>query len=196
MANLIDQFSLNRYLDYPVSSYSGGIKRRLDIALNLMSNPQILFLDEPTTGMDIQSRMAMQDMLKRIRSELGMTVFLTTHYLEEADQLSDTICIMREGREVLQGTPGDLRRYIQQNLLKITFESNDMANAAFRSLAAFYPLRSSDLRKDKIITDTKNNRQDLIKMNRLLLEQNIPFTGIEIETPSLDDVFIRLTGGD
>lgn len=196
MANLIDQFSLNRYLDYPVSSYSGGIKRRLDIALNLMSNPQILFLDEPTTGMDIQSRMAMQDMLKRIRSELGMTVFLTTHYLEEADQLSDTICIMREGREVLQGTPGDLRRYIQQNLLKITFESNDMANEAFRSLAAFYPLRSSDLRKDKIITDTKNSRQDLMKMNRLLLEQNIPFTGIEIETPSLDDVFIRLTGGD
>ncbi len=81
MENLIERFGLERYSAYPVSSYSGGIKRRLDIALNMMSNPQILFLDEPTTGMDIQSRMAMWDMLKKIKHELGTTVFLTTHYL-------------------------------------------------------------------------------------------------------------------
>lgn len=194
MANLIEQFGLKRYLEYPVSSYSGGIKRRLDIALNMMSNPQILFLDEPTTGMDIQSRIAMWDMLKKIRNEFGTTVFLTTHYLEEADQLSDTICIMKEGREVLQGTPDELRNYLQQNILKIAFETKEAARIAFERLMPFCPMQSSNLRNDTIITDTKNNRQDLLKMNRVLLEQDISFTGIELVKPSLDDVFIRLTG--
>ena len=105
MEILIACFGLERYLKYPVSSYSGGVKRRLDIALNMMSNPKILFLDEPTVGMDIQSRMAMWDMMKKIRTDFGTTIFLTTHYLEEADQLSDTICIMKNGKEILQGTP-------------------------------------------------------------------------------------------
>lgn len=98
MDKLIHAFDLIPYLKYPVSSYSGGIKRRLDIALNLMSEPEILFLDEPTVGMDIQSRMAMWEMLGKIREEFGTTVFLTTHYLEEADSLSDTVCIMKDGR--------------------------------------------------------------------------------------------------
>ena len=86
MEKLIDCFGLENYLQYPVASYSGGIKRRLDIALNLMSNPKALFLDEPTVGMDIQSRMAMWDMVRKIRTDFGTTIFLTTHYLEEADQ--------------------------------------------------------------------------------------------------------------
>lgn len=99
MDMLIDAFDLTQYLKYPVSSYSGGIKRRLDIALNLMSEPEILFLDEPTVGMDIQSRMAMWKMMEKIREEFGTTVFLTTHYLEEADSLSDTVCIMKEEKK-------------------------------------------------------------------------------------------------
>lgn len=195
MTNLIESFALNRYLNYPVSSYSGGIKRRLDIALNMMSNHQILFLDEPTTGMDIQSRIAMWDMLKKIRAEFGTTVFLTTHYLEEADQLSDTICIMKEGREVIQGTPDELRSYLQQSMIKIIFETKETARLAFERLTPLYPLQSYDLRNDTIFTDTKDSRQDLLNLNRLLLEHNIPFTGIEIVKPALEDVFIRLTGG-
>jgi len=194
MSNLIEQFGLSRYLNYPVSSYSGGVKRRLDIALNMMSNPKILFLDEPTTGMDIQSRMAMWDMLKKIKNEFGTTVFLTTHYLEEADRLSDTVCIMKEGKEIIQGTPGELRNYLQQDMIKIAFETRNMASVAFEHLALCYPLQSSNLRNENIFVDTNDNRKGLLRINRLLLEQEISFTGIEITKPSLDDVFIRLTG--
>lgn len=89
---VFSDFGLSQYRKYPVSSYSGGVKRRLDIALNMMVNPKILFLDEPTVGMDIQSRIAMWDMMKKIRDGFGTTIFLTTHYLEEADSLSDNVC--------------------------------------------------------------------------------------------------------
>lgn len=118
MEKLITAFGLQQYRKYPVSSYSGGVKRRLDIALNMMTNPKLLFLDEPTVGMDIQSRQLMWEMISQIRNNFGTTVFLTTHYLEEADNLSDTICIMKEGKEVIQGTPLELRAYLRQDTVQ------------------------------------------------------------------------------
>lgn len=193
METLIACFGLERYLKYPVSSYSRGIKRRLDIALNMMSNPKVLFLDEPTVGMDIQSRMAMWDMMKKIRSDFGTTIFLTTHYLEEADKLSDTICIMKNGKEILQGTPYALREYLRKDILKISFLSKEEAKNCFRPLKGILDLEETDLRHDKIITDLKNGHMDLEKANRWLLEHEIPFLGIEIIQPTLEDVFIRLT---
>ena len=193
METLIDCFGLERYLKHPVSSYSGGIKRRLDIALNMMSNPKVLFLDEPTVGMDIQSRMAMWDMMKKIRNDFGTTIFLTTHYLEEADQLSDTICIMKNGKEILQGTPHALREYLRKDILKISFLSKEEAKNCFKSLEGILDLEETDLRHDKIITDLKNGHMDLEKANRWLLEHEIPFLGIQIIQPTLEDVFIRLT---
>ena len=193
METLIACFGLERYLKYPVSSYSGGIKRRLDIALNMMSNPKVLFLDEPTVGMDIQSRMAMLDTMKKIRNDFGTTIFLTTHYLEEADQLSDTICIMKNGKEILQGTPYALREYLRKDILKISFLSKEEAKNCFQPLKGILDLEETDLRHDKIITDLKNGHMDLEKANRWLLEHEIPFLGIEIIQPTLEDVFIRLT---
>lgn len=193
METLIDCFGLERYLKHPVSSYSGGIKRRLDIALNMMSNPKVLFLDEPTVGMDIQSRMAMWDMMKKIRNDFGTTIFLTTHYLEEADQLSDTICIMKNGKEILQGTPHALREYLRKDILKISFLSKEEAKNCFQPLKGILDLEETDLRHDKIITDLKNGHMDLEKANRWLLEHEVPFLGIEIIQPTLEDVFIRLT---
>ena len=193
METLIACFGLERYLKHPVSSYSGGVKRRLDIALNMMSNPKVLFLDEPTVGMDIQSRMAMWDMMKKIRSDFGTTIFLTTHYLEEADQLSDTICIMKNGKEILQGTPYALREYLRKDILKISFLSKEEAKNCFQPLKGILDLEETDLRHDKIITDLKNGHADLEKANRWLLEHEIPFLGIEIIQPTLEDVFIRLT---
>lgn len=193
MEMLISCFGLEKYLEYPVSSYSGGVKRRLDIALNLMSNPKVLFLDEPTVGMDIQSRMAMWNMVKKIRNDFGTTIFLTTHYLEEADELSDTICIMKNGKEVIQGSPNTLREYLRQDLLKISFSVKKDAEKCFKYLKETISLKESDLRHDKIITSLKNGRSDLEKTTRLLLEHGIPFLGIEIIQPTLEDVFINLT---
>jgi ABC-2 type transport system ATP-binding protein len=196
METLISCFGLERYLKYPVSSYSGGIKRRLDIALNMMSNPKVLFLDEPTVGMDIQSRMAMCDMMRKIRNDFGTTIFLTTHYMEEADQLSDTICIMKKGKEILQGTPHALREFLRQDMLKISFVSKEAAKSCFEPLKSVIALKESDLRNDKIITNLINGYKDLEKVNRWLLEQDVPFMGIEIIQPALEDVFIRLTDED
>jgi ABC-2 type transport system ATP-binding protein len=196
MKLLISHFGLERYLKYPVSSYSGGVKRRLDIALNMMSKPKILFLDEPTVGMDIGSRMAMWDMVKKIRNDFGTTIFLTTHYLDEADQLSDTICIMKNGKEVIQGSPNTLREYLRQDMLTISFPSKEEAQNCFKPLKSVIKLKEPDLRHDKIITSLKNGHVDLEKANLWLLEHDIPFLGIEITQPTLEDVFIRLTGED
>ena len=193
MEILIACFGLERYLKYPVSSYSGGVKRRLDIALNMMSNPKILFLDEPTVGMDIQSRMAMWDMMKKIRTDFGTTIFLTTHYLEEADQLSDTICIMKNGKEIIQGTPLALREYLRKDILRISFSSKEEVKNCFQPLKSILALEESDLRQDKIITGLKNGHIDLEKASRWLLDHEVPFLGIEIVQPTLEDIFLRLT---
>lgn len=114
MERLLGDFGLCKYRDYPVGSCSGGMKRRLDIAIRMMTEPEILFLDEPTVGMDVKSRMDLWHMIREIREKLGTTVFFTTHNLEEAERLSDRICIMKEGKEVVQGTPDELQTFYSQ----------------------------------------------------------------------------------
>lgn len=193
MKTLISCFSLEKYLDYSVSSYSGGVKRRLDIALNLMSNPQILFLDEPTVGMDIQSRMAMWKMMKKIRDEFGTTIFLTTHYLEEADDLSDIICIMRNGKEVVQGTPAKLRELIKQDILSIRFANKNESKSCFIELSNARKDIKITISDEKILIYSKQSREDFKTINQWLFEKKIKFEGIEIVKPTLEDVFLRLT---
>ena len=193
MDTLIACFGLERYLHYPVSSYSGGVKRRLDIALNMMSNPQILFLDEPTVGMDVTSRKPMWDMMKKIREDFGTTVFLTTHYLEEAETLSDSVCIIKEGREILQDSPQALRELLHKNILRITFTEKETARQAASEIAAFLGFPDIQQKEYSLITDTLNHSGVFQKTIRFLMEKNIPFTGIEISQPSLEDVFLRLT---
>ena len=135
---LITDFGLERYRKYPVSSYSGGVKRRLDIALNMMSNPKILFLDEPTVGMDIQSRISMWEMMKQIRSDFETTIFLTTHYLEEADSLSNNVCIMKDGKVVKQGTPTELRSLLRENTIRLQFHNIEDAKEYMEILKNFF----------------------------------------------------------
>lgn len=195
MENLIGCFGLERYREYPASSYSGGVKRRLDIALNMMSKPKVLFLDEPTVGMDIQSRRAMWDMMEQIRREFGATIFLTTHYLEEADSLSDTICIMKDGRDIVQGTPGTLRGCLRQNLVKISFPDKDAAKQNYRWISDLFTGKRAKLRGETIVVPAYHGQEDLSRAGRFLLEQQIPFVGLELMQPTIEDVFLRLTGG-
>lgn len=193
METLIDCFGLERYLKYPVASYSGGVKRRLDIALNMMSKPKILFLDEPTVGMDIQSRRAMWDMMEKIREDFGTTIFLTTHYLEEADRLSDTICIMKDGKEVVQGTPDILRKYLRQDMLKICFSDKESAKENQQLFTKIFIDRKMELRGENIIIPVDNGQEDLSRAGQFLFNQQIAFIGLEIMQPTIEDVFIRLT---
>lgn len=190
---LIDSFGLSQYLKYPVASYSGGVKRRLDIAMNMVSIPKILFLDEPTVGMDITSRKAMWEIMRKIRADFKTTIFLTTHYLEEADKLSDTICIIKEGRELAQGTPETLKQYTQQNILRIGFSDKKKAEEYSESLAKTHMLPSINVREYSIFADAEDNRKTFENVNKWLLEKNVPFEAIEIARPSLEDVFLKLT---
>lgn len=193
MEMLIQDFGLAQYRKYPVSSYSGGVKRRLDIALTMMSNPKILFLDEPTVGMDIQSRKSMWEMMKKIRNDFGTTIFLTTHYLEEADQLSDTICIMKEGKAIIQGAPFELRSYLHQDRIQVQFSSKEIAKEYLSPIKEYIAQSDITLRDACILINTQEKQSDLANLTMFLLEQHIPFHGIEIVQPTIEDVFLRLT---
>ena len=190
---LIKDFELEQYRNYPVSSYSGGVKRRLDIALNMMSNPKILFLDEPTVGMDIQSRMSMWEMMLKIRDHFGTTIFLTTHYLEEADRLSDTICIMKDGKDVIQGTPLELRSLIHQDSLQIQFSTQNEIQEYIPLFKQLFKDRLVLVRNKTMVIHIQNSHSDMEKAMNFLLEKNIACQSIQIVQPTLEDVFLRLT---
>lgn len=194
--SLIDSFQLSDYLKYPVASYSGGVKRRLDIAMNLVSSPKILFLDEPTVGMDAISRRAMWKMLRKIRDEYKTTIFLTTHYLEEADQLSDTICIMKDGKEIVQGSPKSLRSYIRQNILRITFPSVEEAKKCKENFDNMELIKFTNLRYNTVFAGVEDKRRAFPVVNQRLLDHHIKFDAIEISNPNLEDVFLALMGLD
>src|SRR5512138_1511037 len=122
-AQVLDAFQLSEYADRKCKTYSGGQRRRVDIALGIIHQPRVVFLDEPTTGLDPQSRAHMWDEIRRLRSE-GLTVFLTTHYLEEADALCDRIAIIDHGRIVAEGTPQALKREISGDVVSVTLASS------------------------------------------------------------------------
>lgn len=126
-------FDLEKSADRKVFTYSGGMRRRLDIAMSLMVNPKILFLDEPTTGLDPQSRMAMWDLVKNLVTK-GTTVFLTTQYLEEAEYLADNISILHDGRIIAEGTPEYLKKIIPKRGARLNFESEEKAIEAMKIL--------------------------------------------------------------
>ncbi|HEK8932042.1 TPA: ABC transporter ATP-binding protein [Clostridioides difficile] len=191
--SLIDKFDLSSYLKYHTSSYSGGVKRRLDIAMNMVSSPKILFLDEPTVGMDVDSRKSMWDMLLKIRDEYGTTIFLTTHYLEEAEQLSDNICIMKNGKDLAQGTPSSLRSYIRQNILRITFHNTEDIKKYKDSIKSTGLVKFMSVRENSIFISVNDSRTAFTLINKWLLEHDIEFDAIEIVEPSLEDVFLALT---
>lgn len=191
--SLIDSFELSGYMDYPTASYSGGVKRRLDIAMNMASMPKILFLDEPTVGMDAQSRKAMWKMLLKIRDEFKTTIFLTTHYLEEADQLSDTICIMKDGKELVQGTRESLRSYTRQNILRIGFTNAKVIEKYKNNLESIGFIEFADIRDNSVFVGVDDSKEAFPVVNKWLLDNHVEFDAIEIVKPSLEDVFLALT---
>ena len=173
-------------------AYSGGMKRRLDLALALVHDPRVLFLDEPTTGLDPASRAAIWEEVRRLNDDLGMTIFLTTQYLEEADRLADRIAIISKGRIVAQGTPGDLKREIGNEVVELQFGSREDAASADDALAGVAPDRQhSDHELRLYFERAAENVPELV---RALDGAGIRLQGLTIEQPSLDDVFLRVTG--
>ena len=143
--------------------------------------------------MDIQSRMRMWDILLKIRDHFGTTIFLTTHYLEEADQLSDTICIMKDGKDVIQGTSLQLRSLIHQDSLQIQFSTQNETQEYLPLFQQLFVGRSVFARNKSIIVNIQNSHSDMEKAMNFLLENHISCQSIQIIQPTLEDVFLRLT---
>jgi len=173
-------------------AYSGGMKRRLDLALALVHDPRILFLDEPTTGLDPASRAAIWEEVRRLNDELGMTIFLTTQYLEEADRLADKIAIINKGRIVAQGTPEELKREVGDEVVELQFGSCEDAERAYDAVAPVAPNRQAANRELRLYFGRA--AENVPELVRTLDGAGIRLQGLTIEQPSLDDVFLRVTG--
>ncbi|MFC7527938.1 ATP-binding cassette domain-containing protein [Actinoplanes sp. GCM10030250] len=185
---VLSAFQLSEYADRKAKTYSGGQRRRVDIALGIIHEPSLLFLDEPTTGLDPQSRAHMWDEIRRLRDE-GMTVFITTHYLEEADALCDRIAIMDHGQIVASGTPSELKRSIAGEVVFVGLPPGSVS-AASTVLSAY----KSDPFPDGIRLHVDDGATAIPDILRLLDAASVPLTGIELHRPSLDDVFLTKTG--
>jgi ABC-2 type transport system ATP-binding protein len=189
VGDLLARFELEDAADRMVVTYSGGMRRRLDLAMTLIGSPQIIFLDEPTTGLDPRSRRTVWDIVRRLAEE-GITVFLTTQYLEEADRLADRVAILDRGRLVAEGTAEELKRRIPGGRIDLTFADNTAQLAAAGALDI--PVRDSDALTLQVPTD--GNVATLRRVLRELDEAAVDVDGLAIHTPDLDDVFLTLTG--
>jgi ABC-2 type transport system ATP-binding protein len=190
-ASAIDAFQLAEFADRHCKTYSGGQRRRVDIALGVVHQPKIVFLDEPTTGLDPQSRVHMWDEVRRLRAE-GMTVFLTTHYLEEADALCDRVAIIDYGEIVAEGTPDELKRDVAGDV--VTLGVNGSAAKAAELLSTAPYVRTTELAEENLRLYVDDGASSIPQILRLLDGAGLPLGSIELHRPSLDDVFLAKTG--
>jgi len=190
-AELIEMLELEACADRKVSTYSGGQKRRLDIGLGLVHDPQLLFLDEPTTGLDPQSRARVWDEVRRMH-ERGTTVFLTTHYLDEADALCDRIAIIDHGKIVAEGTPEKLKREVAGDLVTVSVIGDQQAAIDLLKGQPFVREASTEDGRVRLYVDQGETAMPTIL--RLLDSAGIQLATIGLQRPSLDDVFLRKTG--
>jgi ABC-2 type transport system ATP-binding protein len=188
---LLERVGLTNAADRKVRGYSGGMKRRLDLALALVHSPSILFLDEPTTGLDIQSRLALWAEVARLAKEEGVTVFLTTQYLEEADELADRVGIIDHGRIVAEGTPAALKAQVGRPTVEAVPADPAERERAGAILARFGdPCASSD----GVAVRLRSGEADLAGIVRALDAEHLKVEHLQLHQPSLDDVFLAKTG--
>jgi ABC-2 type transport system ATP-binding protein len=193
-AKLCAQLELAGLEDRFVKTLSGGQKRRLDIALGLVHAPRLVFLDEPTTGLDPQSRANLWTHVRRLRDDLNTTVFLTTHYLDEADALCDRILIIDFGRIVAEGSPEELKHRISGDLVTIELEGDRDPAEALAALGDIEGVRGTSIHAGTLRVNVDAGGQHLMGIMRSLDAANVPIASIQLARPTLDDVFLTLTG--
>ncbi|MBN6038186.1 ATP-binding cassette domain-containing protein [Amycolatopsis sp. 195334CR] len=186
---LLEQFDLTEAAKKPVSTYSGGMRRRLDLAMTLVGQPRVIFLDEPTTGLDPRSRRGMWQIVRELVAG-GVTVFLTTQYLEEADELADRIAVLDHGRLVAEGTADELKRRIPGGHVELRFADPRGFDAAVRSVANGTP--DADSLTLRVPSD--GSLRSLKALIDRLDADRIEVDQLGLHTPDLDDVFLALTG--
>jgi ABC-2 type transport system ATP-binding protein len=193
VAELIELVDLSDAIDRRVKTYSGGMRRRLDLALALVHDPEILFLDEPTTGLDPVSRRQIWTEVRNLNAERGLTVFLTTQYLEEADELADAVGIMANGELVAQGTPEELKRQVGQDVIVVRVDNLDAINSA--TLMRLEPVSRVEKSGDELRLAVTNGPAAIPVVAAALSENpDIAVREIALRQATLDDAFFALTG--
>jgi ABC-2 type transport system ATP-binding protein len=189
VSELLERFDLAESAGKPASVYSGGMQRRLDLAMSLVGGPRIIFLDEPTTGVDPRGRRTIWQIIRELVAD-GVTIFLTTQYLEEADRLADRIAVLDHGRLVAEGTPAELKRRIPGGHIRLRFAEQGELDSAARSFAG-------SVRDDEALTlqiPGDGGVQSLRNLLDRLERESIAVEELSVHTPDLDDVFLALTG--
>lgn len=188
---LLEEFDLVKAADRPAKTYSGGMRRRLDLAVSLIATPPIIFLDEPTTGLDPRSRIAMWNIIRRLMDN-GTTILLTTQYLEEADQLADQIIVIDGGKVIAEGTAKALKAKVGKDRLELTFKDRKTYDEAHKSLGkAIIDTDEKEHSVTLVINDTNKDVKDVLEK---LSREKIALESMAVHKPTLDDVFLSLTG--
>lgn len=189
LTNLID---IGEALDKPIKTYSGGMKRRLDLAASIIHNPEVLFLDEPTTGLDPISRAKVWEEVMRLNKELGMTIFLTTQYLEEADKLANRVGIINNGKLVVEGTPSDLKKSIGKDVIVVLVDK--ISEKVLETLRKIEGVEKVDTHDSEISISTKDGSSIVGQVAIQLDKSNVAIESLTLRTTTLDDVFLEVTG--
>ena len=188
LASLIEYDAIDRW----IGTYSGGMRRRLDLAASLMHNPQLLFLDEPTTGLDPTSRARVWDEVRALNEQLGTTIFLTTQYLEEADELCDRVGIINAGRIVGEGTPDDLKRSVGADVIQVRLASDP--HPAVEALQGLDCVDHVDIGPHGVLVSVSSGAAAVSPVAVALDNIGASVAELTLRTPTLDDVFLELTG--
>jgi ABC-2 type transport system ATP-binding protein len=186
---LLEQFDLVEAADKPAVTYSGGMKRRLDLAMTLVGSPRVIFLDEPTTGLDPRSRRTMWEVIRALAAS-GVTIFLTTQYLDEADELADRIAVLDQGTIVASGTPEELKRRLHSGHISLRFADA----GSFAAARALLDVRGADEEALTLQVPSDGTVPALRALLTELDEHAIELDDLSIHTPDLDDVFFAVTG--
>ncbi len=192
-SEFVERFQLGSFIKRRVISYSGGQKRRLDIALGMIHHPKLLLLDEPTTGLDPQSRAYLWGEIKKLKAA-GITIFLTTQYMDEADKLCDRIAIMDRGKIIVEGTPAELKGNVGGDLVVLTFASGRVAHEAEVLLKKKLHTKDIKVELNSVHLYIKNGERMMPGMLRTLDAESMDVQNVTLSKPSLDDVFLKYTG--
>jgi ABC-2 type transport system ATP-binding protein len=188
---LLEEFDLLTAADRPAKTYSGGMRRRLDLAVSLIATPPVIFLDEPTTGLDPRSRLAMWDIIKKLMDN-GTTILLTTQYLEEADQLADRIVVIDGGKVIAEGTAKELKSKVGKDRLELTFTDNKTLQTAAKVLGK--EVVGTDEKEHSATVIIEDTNTDVRRILDTLSQQKLVVSSLAVHKPTLDDVFLTLTG--
>jgi len=188
---LLEEFDLVQAADRTAKTYSGGMRRRLDLAVSLIVTPPVIFLDEPTTGLDPRSRLVMWDIIKNLMAR-GTTILLTTQYLEEADQLADKIVVIDGGKVIAEGTAQQLKAKVGKDRLEVTFQDAAAYERAMKVLST--AIADSNKKDCSLTVLIKDTNADVKQTLDTPAQEDITIASINIHKPTLDDVFLALTG--